>query len=156
MEIRDACILDLPEVERLAKLFFLESKFNNELVDYDSAKVHNCLLVMLQCPNLFYFRVVESQKGGLLGGMIGMCSPTWFAATAKECTDIGIFCDPLLRHSAGLAALRLLKDYVAWGFAHGAWRVCAGTTANPNVDLTKLYTRAGFSACGHVYEIERK
>jgi hypothetical protein len=95
---------------------------------------------------------VSEFRGQLEGFMFGMLQPIYNILETLEAMDVWLYTSP---KSPGIAASRLIDEYVAWTDANPRVReVRLSWSDAVSVDaakLEKLYGRKGFQRCGGMF-----
>lgn len=144
---------ELVSVVELARLMREESvyRFSN---GFDELAV---LDLGLRLVSLFmhnrggYIKIAKNKEGKVIGMAAGQATPYMF--NPKECmiTDYALYVLPEYRGTT--AAIRLLKDFEAWGKSQGANEMSLGVSTGIDTDKThNFYTKMGYLYSGGIYK----
>lgn len=97
------------------------------------------------------FLWVHETNGQIDGAMAGFVSECWYA-NVKTAGELGLYVQPTA--NGGIAALRLVKRFVAWATEKGVAEITMGITTGVNIAETgKIYEHLGFEYVGGNYKM---
>lgn len=145
--IRDAVKDDMPQLMELGRMMYAEARRLNKM-KFVPAKAYVTISSLIGTEHGFV-RVAE-EDGQIIGGLVAYVEPHWFSTDMMAC-DLALFVRPDKR--GGLAAPRLVKEYVAWARERGAVITQFGISTGVHVASTgALLERIGFKPAGFLYD----
>ena len=139
--IRLATKADLPELARLGRLMHDQSTYAG--LDYDEQAVASTLAELIDKSQ--FVSVNEAKNGTLTAVMVGMVTKSWFGQDSIA-TELALFTE----NKGGMAAVRLVKAFVAWARMAGAKQIRpAVSTGDERAVL--FYERLGFQKTGATF-----
>lgn len=149
MKIRPAVLADLDQLEELGKRMHAESPRFSRLT-YNAGKVYSMLTTALHDPR-YFLHVAEQDNGELAGGFAGIAMPHWCSDDEVAC-DLALFVEPGRR--GGMAAVRLIKAFVAWAENRSAKQINLGISTGVHTEETaQLYRAIGLKQFGYLFEV---
>lgn len=146
--IRTATEEDIPRLCELAIEMHAESRFSK--LSIDDGKVAHLFNYLINSDDGIL--IVAEEDGEIIGGFAGYVVEYYFSHD-KLASDFALFVSA--SHRGGMAAVRLIKEYIRKAKELGAVVVQAGITTGVNVEATtKLYQRLGFVNNGVLFELE--
>lgn len=148
MQIRPATIEDLAAMQALGMHMHAESpRFS--VMKYDEHKVSLLLRMAINDP-AYFLMVAEKNGGDIIGGFLGYVAPMWFSQDLAA-ADLALFIEQDRR--GGMAAARLVRDYIAWARERGAKKITAGISTGVSPEETaKLFEAVGMKLYGYLFE----
>lgn len=143
--IRPALREELPAIIALGRLMHAESWQRFE--PYAPDRLHGTLTDILNHGFLW----VHEIGGEIDGAMAGFVAECWYA-DVKIAGELGIYVRPSA--NGGIAAMRLIKQFIAWATERGAAEITLGITTGINIAETgRIYERLGFEHVGGNYKM---
>lgn len=143
LKIRQADAKDIDQVVAMVKAMSDESpRYNTK--PFSVAKT--TLLVDYFCTGPEGGGYVAELDGNLIGMIAGFVVESR-THDYKFAADVGLYVTP--EHRGCSAAIRLIKTWEAWAFAHGADEVNLGISTDVNAETTVgIYERLGYKLAG--------
>ncbi len=145
MKLRIATLSDLDQIVSLGRLMHAESSFST--MDYDEPRFINTVTGLIDSGQ---FVVVAEINGAIVGGMIGICTQSWFGREMIA-NDMALFIHP--NHRGGFIVIRLIKAFVQWARLAGAKQIRPGVSTG-NKTTQHIYEKLGFVNCGANFVME--
>lgn len=137
--IRPATVEDAPRLAELGRGFFAFSPFAS-LAEYEPerAAVGIASLIHTGCG----FAAVDGDE--LVGALIGLLAPLWFAPTARVATEMAWWVAP--EHRKGTAGIRLHTAFATWAQAQGATHIAmSDLVIDGDTPAGELIPRLGYT-----------
>ncbi len=147
MIIRQATQDDVDALVDIGRVMHAESSFAP--MDYDPAVCSKTFLGLIKSGQ---FAVVVEHEGQIIGGMLGIITPSWFGKDWVA-NDIALFMLP--SHRRGSAAVRMVDTFIAWGKAAGVKQIRPGVSTGCEV-AERIYEAKGFARCGAIFYMNCK
>lgn len=146
MKLRLATMDDLPALAVLGREMHDTSSYAG--MDYDADRLKKTITELMNKSQ--FVVVAEGTNGELIGGMLGMCTQSWFGRDMVA-NDLALFVTRDER--GGMAAVKLIKAFVQWAKLAGAKQIRPGVTTG-HERAEKLFERLGFARCGASFVME--
>lgn len=146
MKLRMATPDDLAALAVLGREMHQSSSYAP--MDYDINRLKETLGDLIDKSQ--FVVVAEATNGEVIGGMVGMCTQSWFGADMVA-NDLALFVTPDSR--GGMAAVKMVKAFVQWARLAGAKQIRLGVTTG-HARAGALYERMGFAKCGASFVME--
>lgn len=152
MIIREAELKDLEQALVVGWEMHQESRYRN--MEFNLDKVAQFFTFIIESSD-YLFLIVE-KNSQVVGGFIGYAMPTWFSDELAA-GDFALYIYP--EHRGGTAALRMVKQYLAWCESKGVPpdNIDLGITTGVHTEKTKaFYEKLGFEMTGLVMNYRGK
>ncbi len=147
--IRNATLIDVPAMLALGEAMHDESPRFRKL-PWNGGKVRALIETLIERRE--GLALVAERGGEIVGGFLGIAAPH-FASDALVSCDFALYVAPGRRGS--LAAVQLLRAYVAWAKARGVALIQCGVTTGVNVEgASRLFASVGFEPAGNLFEFK--
>lgn len=140
MKLRMATPDDLPALAVLGREMHDTSSY--AAMDYDQDRLKETIQDLMNKSQ--FVVVAEGTNGELIGGMLGVCTQSWFGRDMVA-NDLALFVTGGSR--GGMAAIKMMKAFVHWAKLAGAKQIRPGVTTGDE-RAEKLFERLGFARCG--------
>lgn len=146
MKLRMATLDDLPAMAVLGREMHDTSSY--AAMDYDPDRLKETIEDLMNKSQ--FVVVAEGTNGELIGGMLGMCTQSWFGRDMVA-NDVALFVTRNER--GGMAAVKLIKAFIQWARLAGAKQIRPGVTTG-HERAEELFERLGFTRCGASFVME--
>lgn len=146
--IRPATVDDLDLLMEIAVAMHAESPRYSKLA-LSLTKMLNLFVFLMDNPDGLL--IVAERDGAVIGGVAGMVAQHWFSEELIA-QEYAVFLLP--EHRGGMAAARLVKEFIAWGQSKGAKMIQLGISTGVHVEETAaLYRALGLKQFSYGFEV---